>query len=266
MLNYIREDEDTVIFEGGFPSPILRADLTWNEDGTPNSLIPKKNGKYEVVAVPNYKNDITNTPFLKDMNIKFGKAEKLIFRTLVGFENRMFDAIEVVREGNGDVIATIAGNLLPNVPQVLHFFDREKGEQVRKIALEHWNKFTKCGYVVTCGKNDFGRNGNVQDGLMANEDDVFASEEEAWGYAKSAVATAMKLQKRYKDFLLKPCPTTFLEKEIANITLDKMREEGMNTPLVVALLKEMNVNVGNEIIDTCLDGKTLLVSQVIIKS
>lgn len=66
------------------------------------------------------------------------------------FNGRIKDAIDTIRNGNGDVVKSTKGFFGERMDSVVYFIDRKVGEEVRQRSIEGW-KDTKFGWVITCG-------------------------------------------------------------------------------------------------------------------
>lgn len=64
------------------------------------------------------------------------------------FTGRIKDAVETIRNGDGDVIKV--GRILGLAIDVLYFLDREIGEQLRQKSIRGWEN-AKFGWIITCG-------------------------------------------------------------------------------------------------------------------
>ena len=70
-----------------------------------------------------------------------------------GYSGRIKDAVEMIRNGNGDCISSM--KFIGRIDKVLYFLDRQVGEELRQKSLEGW-KDTKFGWAIECGyKNSF---------------------------------------------------------------------------------------------------------------
>lgn len=68
------------------------------------------------------------------------------------YSGRIKDAVEMIRNGNGDCICSM---FMGRIDKVLYFLDRQIGEELRQKSLEGW-KNTKFGWAIKCGnKNSF---------------------------------------------------------------------------------------------------------------
>ena len=67
------------------------------------------------------------------------------------FTGRIKDAVETIRNGDGDVIEV--GDLFGQFINVQYFLDRTVGEKLRAKSIEGW-KDTKFAWIVTCGRKD----------------------------------------------------------------------------------------------------------------
>lgn len=69
------------------------------------------------------------------------------------YSGRIKDAVEMVRNGNGDCISSM--EFIGGIDKVLYFLDRQVGEKLRQKSLEGW-KDIKFGWAIECGyKNSF---------------------------------------------------------------------------------------------------------------
>lgn len=64
------------------------------------------------------------------------------------YSGRIKDAVEMIRNGNGDCISSM--KIVGRVDKVLYFLDRKIGEELRQKSLEGW-KNTKFGWGIKCG-------------------------------------------------------------------------------------------------------------------
>lgn len=69
------------------------------------------------------------------------------------YSGRIKDAIEMIRNGNGDCLLSTKN--IVKIDKVLYFLDRQIGEELRQKSLEGW-KNTRFGWAIECGnKNSF---------------------------------------------------------------------------------------------------------------
>lgn len=120
------------------------------------------------------------------------------------FNDRIQDAIECIREGEGDVLnSNKTGCALFGGDSVYRFVNRQYGEQMRKKTIEGWNG-TKFGYGLKFGyKNSF-NSGSLLDtkgdryyGLDNQIKLTFNTESEAETYKEKILNTAKRLNDRY---------------------------------------------------------------------
>lgn len=67
------------------------------------------------------------------------------------FTGRIKDAVETIRNGDGDVIKV--GHILGSVIEVLYFLDRKIGEELHQKSIKGWEN-AKFGWIITCGNKD----------------------------------------------------------------------------------------------------------------
>lgn len=69
------------------------------------------------------------------------------------YRGRIKDAVDMIKNGNGDCITNI--KLIGGIESVsvLYFLDREIGEELRQKTLDNW-KNAKFGWAITCGYNN----------------------------------------------------------------------------------------------------------------
>lgn len=80
---------------------------------------------------------------------KLNQNEDSVFNTL--FTGRIKDAVETIRNGDGDVIET--GRMFGSTIGVLYFLDRTIGEELRQKSIKGWDNAT-FGWIITCGNKD----------------------------------------------------------------------------------------------------------------
>lgn len=147
------------------------------------------------------------------------------------FNNRIKDAIDTIKAGNGDcigikdiLIASIRSN------RVVYFLDRKVGEQIRQETLEGWKdaQFAwriECGYKSSLsGYRPIGekyRQITIFDGNRRPM--LFDTEEAAEQYIKSIIAKAAEYAKRLVDEVSK-ANTSDEKTEIINNIINQITE------------------------------------------
>lgn len=117
------------------------------------------------------------------------------------FSGRIKDAIDTIKNGNGDCIKQI--NLFGKHDKVLYFLDREVGEELRKKSLEGW-KDTKFAWTVECGnKNSFSGYSPINqkgERISVFDEDrtvkIFDTKDKAEEYVKGLIERAAYYAKR----------------------------------------------------------------------
>lgn len=157
-------------------------------DGSRKKLIQndEKYGKY--FEVDNELND-EYSGFLSSLNFSY--------------RGRIKDAVDMIRNGNGDCIKTLHYVVLGRIDQVVYFIDRKIGEEVRQKSLEGWEN-AKFGWAIECGnKNSFSGyimlNKKLERISIFDEDKTpisFDNKEEAKTYIEDLVARSKYYAKR----------------------------------------------------------------------
>lgn len=140
------------------------------------------------------------------------------------FSGRIKDAIDMIRNGNGDCIKSYI--MFGRFDKVVYFINREIGEKVRKKFLEGWED-TKFGWAIECGnKNSMSGyrmlNKKMEAISVFNEDQTptsFNSKDEATKYVEDLLEKARYYAKR--------CASGTNENERLNIldgVLDEIEE------------------------------------------
>lgn len=119
------------------------------------------------------------------------------------YRGRIKDAVDMIRNGNGDCIKTLYYVVLGRIDKVVYFIDRKIGEEVRQKSLEGW-KNAKFGWAIECGnKNSFSGfimlNKKMEKISMFDEDRTpisFDNKEEAKTYIEDLVARSKYYAKR----------------------------------------------------------------------
>lgn len=101
--------------------------------------------------------DGTNAPIHNDekygkyiyIDNKLNKDDDRLFKIL--FTGRIKDAVETIRNGDGDVIKV--GHVFGSAIEVVYFLDREIGEKLRQKSIKGWDN-AKFGWIITCGNKD----------------------------------------------------------------------------------------------------------------
>lgn len=144
------------------------------------------NGKRKIIEV-----DKEHGEYIYVANEKITGTD--LDKKLKSFTGRIKDAVDTIREGNGDVIRQgIFGG-----EEVIYFLDREVGEKLRKKSLEGW-KDTKFAWVLRFeNKNSMYRGAHLH---KYNEVSVFSeepllyfdTEEEARKYSEKLIEVAYR--------------------------------------------------------------------------
>lgn len=122
------------------------------------------------------------------------------------FSNRIKDAIDTIRNGNGDCIRCI--NFLGNHIYVLYFLDRNIGDKLRMKTIEGW-KDTKFAWCINTGnKNSFSpaMSLNIDDeaiGMFTDnrKEKLFNTEKEAADYVNQLLKRAFEYAKNFSEKL-----------------------------------------------------------------
>lgn len=120
------------------------------------------------------------------------------------FTGRIKDAVETIRNGNGDCIQT--NEMLVKTVDVVYFLDREIGEKLRQKSIEGW-KDSNFGWIITCGnKASFSGYYPLADGYVScspfdfdgkTKPLVFTEREEAVKYIEKMISTAKEYVAEY---------------------------------------------------------------------
>lgn len=116
------------------------------------------------------------------------------------FTGRIKDAVETIRNGNGDVISTY--NLFGEHVTVQYFIDRTVGDELRAKSIDGW-KDTKFAWIIKCGnKNSFSGYAPINDKgertSMFDENrkpKIFNTEEEAKKFIDDLLSKASEYAK-----------------------------------------------------------------------
>lgn len=110
------------------------------------------------------------------------------------FVNRIKDAIDTIRNGDGDAIKTVP---LFGGEYVVRYLDRTYGEKIRKQTLNGW-KNAKFAYALRIGKLELNTSDNV-----ALFPDIpvryFETEEAATSYLNNLIETAKQDAERFNS-------------------------------------------------------------------
>lgn len=148
------------------------------------------------------------------------------------FSGRIKDAIDTIRNGNGDCIMSF--NLFGRHDSVLYFIDREVGEELRQKSMDGW-KDTKFGWVIETGyKNSFSpyvalNEKNETIGIF-DEDRTpkyFTLKEDAEQYIASLISTSFDYAKQCVDMVKE------FSKDGWNKWFDKVKAETSKYNVVV---------------------------------
>lgn len=127
------------------------------------------------------------------------------------FSGRIKDAIDTIKNGNGDCIKSF--NFFGGHNSVLYFIDREVGEKLRQKSLDGW-KDAKFAWVVETGqKNGFSyaalneKNEVISVFGKERTPKYFTSKEKAESYVQKLIATAFDYAKQCSD-MVKESPET----------------------------------------------------------
>lgn len=131
---------------------------------------------------------------------KLNTDDKKPFNKL--FTGRIKDAVETIRNGDGDCIQT--NKMLVKTIRVVYFLDREVGERLRKKSIEGW-KDANFGWVITCGnKASFSGYFPLADGYIScspfdndTKPLVFNKRDKAVEYIEKMIATAKEYAVAY---------------------------------------------------------------------
>lgn len=124
------------------------------------------------------------------------------------YSGRIKDAVEMIRNGNGDCISSIKLIGL-RTDKVLYFLDRQIGEELRQKSLEGW-KDAKFGWAIECGnKNSFSgylvlnkKNERMISVLDKDSDTMtFGTKETAYEYVEYLIREARNYAKRLSNNL-----------------------------------------------------------------
>lgn len=118
------------------------------------------------------------------------------------FSGRIKDAIDTIKNGNGDCIKH------EKYYKVLYFIDRKVGEELRQKSLEGW-KDTKFAWAIECGsKNNFF--GNTPINLKGERTSIFskdrtvklfATKDKAEEYIKSLLEKLLIMQRDWQKIM-----------------------------------------------------------------
>jgi hypothetical protein len=156
----------------------------------------------EHFAVPNMKDE------------RFGKL----------FINRIKDAIECIREGDGDALS-INGVIGGRTESVYRFVDREIGEEMRQKCIDGFKDVVfgfslKFGYLSSfSGAMFIGVAGRQTLGLASGVSYIFfETEEQAEAYKKELLEKANSYQERYKALKDAPNSKADIDRLLAEIS------------------------------------------------
>lgn len=118
------------------------------------------------------------------------------------FTGRIKDAVETIRNGDGDCIQV--NKMLVKTVKVIHLLDREIGEKLRKKSIEGW-KDSNFGWIITCGnKTSFSGYYPLADGYVScspfdkdTEPLIFNKHDKAVEYIEKMISTAKEYVAEY---------------------------------------------------------------------
>lgn len=123
------------------------------------------------------------------------------------FNDRIKDAVDTIRKGNGDYISMESRVFSINDYHVVYLLDRNIGDELRKKSIEGW-KDSKFAWAIKCGnKNSFypynliRKTGNIISvlGGIDSEPVCFETEEEAKIYIEKLIERAAEYTKKIID-------------------------------------------------------------------
>lgn len=170
------------------------------------------------------------------------------------YSGRIKDAIEMIRNGNGDCISSEISPIAftrGRTDKVLYFLDRQIGEELRQKSLEGW-KDTKFGWVIECGyKNSFSGYSilnKINERILFNNKNenpmLFDTKEAAIEYVDRLIEKA----KYYANQLVTIASGVKDEKEINKIVDNTMNEIGKYTGTKASIISEFAFDM---ITDNC---------------
>lgn len=137
-----------------------------------------------------------------DVRNRLNTDDKQPFNEL--FSGRIKDAIETIKNGDGDVIQ-VTSFFKNKMINVIHFLNREFGEEIREKSLDGW-KDAKFGWIITFGSkcSTMGAHPVTEKNEIHVSSDndapkVFDTMGDAKAYMTSLLDTAKTYAEKYSD-------------------------------------------------------------------
>lgn len=160
----------------------------------------------------------------------------------LSFTGRIRDAIETIRNGDGDIV-TVGEFLGNSITNVVYFLNREFGEEIRKQSLEGW-KDAKFGWIIKIGNknplNNMTRNAGFLPLTTNGIPSIYTTRADAVAHITELLDIAKKYAEKYSAIITTTRKTDGDIWSIWNDMLyETIRELGSDSNIVMRLVWDM---------------------------